>query len=789
MIFPGRHIRTLAAILFLAGSVHAHGISFATNKAGVNNELEEFDFANGLFARGMYDLAVDGYKEFLERYPNSRYAELAAYRIGESYFLAQKYNEALNRFSIFLSTYPSSELSQQVVLRRGQIYYLQDKYDEAEKILTPLVQEGRVGTSPAAKYYLAGIFFKKKDLEKSKNILDGIVSVPGDSEYISYAHLNLGDIYFEKKEYLKAAGEYSKASAAAKDTGTARQADLRAGNSYAKVQDHIKAAEAYSRVTDPGPQGSEFFDAAAVGLVSSFYKSGKHDQAVVSAENLLPKLSQDEARAQIMYLKGSACLSRGDMEGAEKAYAEVYAKYPDTDAGRKSGLNECWALLELKRYDECLGNLESYMQKTTSSREEALFLKAKALDGAGRSEEAAAVYASVAADFKDTSFGKETMYEIGWLYSRAKNGPKAVESFRKFVEAYPADPRSPRVLLRSGQENLSIKLYKEAERDYMRFLALFKDDPQRENAAYQLGMVYVGMEAYDRAIQAFEDLIKGFPASKARDAAAYMIGRCYQGKQEWDKAIGEYSTIASKPAGEFYPQAVESAGYCYFQKGDHDKAAEWYSVLIAKRNDYKLPDSVYKWLADHYLKIGDMEKSLAALKGYMGTYPQAANGAELLYLFGENHRLLGENDKAEEYFRKVIDAGTESSVLERSYLGLGIICSQRGDFEKALEYLTRAAQGHKDNITGALARMEIANLRFKIMDYDTAAKDYMMVAILYDDKDLCPKALERAAFAFEKANKKDKAIETIKELIERYPESESSGKAREELRRLESAKN
>ena len=115
---------------------------------------------------------------------------------------------------------------------------------------------------------------------------------------------------------------------------------------------------------------------------------------------------------------------------------------------------------------------------------------------------------------------------------------------------------------------------------------------------------------------------------------------------------------------------------------------------------------------------------------------------------------------------------------------MGNIHADKGEFDKAFEEYAKALEGNRDNLTNSMARMEMGNVKYKMMDYNAAAKEYMMVAILYDDKDMCSKALSRAADSFEKAGAASKAAEALKELVARYPDSELAKKAAEDIGRL-----
>ena len=54
--------------------------------------------------------------------------------------------------------------------------------------------------------------------------------------------------------------------------------------------------------------------------------------------------------------------------------------------------------------------------------------------------------------------------------------------------------------------------------------------------------------------------------------------------------------------------------------------------------------------------------------------------------------------------------------------------------------------------------------------FDEADKAFMGVALLYDDPAITPRALQKAALAYQKAGKKDEADRVAKQLREKYPD-------------------
>jgi tol-pal system protein YbgF len=74
------------------------------------------------YMRGNYDLAADGFAEYLRRYPNTELADNALYWIGECFDAQEKSQEALDTFTLVLEDYPTSDKAAAAQLKKGLIY-------------------------------------------------------------------------------------------------------------------------------------------------------------------------------------------------------------------------------------------------------------------------------------------------------------------------------------------------------------------------------------------------------------------------------------------------------------------------------------------------------------------------------------------------------------------------------------------------------------------------------------------------------------------------------------------
>jgi tol-pal system protein YbgF len=74
------------------------------------------------YQRGNYDLAIEGFRDFLTKNANSDLADNAAYWVGESLFSQKKYQPAIDQFNKVINSYPKSDKVPASLLKKGYAY-------------------------------------------------------------------------------------------------------------------------------------------------------------------------------------------------------------------------------------------------------------------------------------------------------------------------------------------------------------------------------------------------------------------------------------------------------------------------------------------------------------------------------------------------------------------------------------------------------------------------------------------------------------------------------------------
>ena len=86
------------------------------------NPIETYNAALRDYQRSNFDLAIEGFQEFLQGNPRSDLADNAAYWIGESLFSQKKYRDAIQQFDSVVNNYPRSEKVPGALLKKGFAY-------------------------------------------------------------------------------------------------------------------------------------------------------------------------------------------------------------------------------------------------------------------------------------------------------------------------------------------------------------------------------------------------------------------------------------------------------------------------------------------------------------------------------------------------------------------------------------------------------------------------------------------------------------------------------------------
>jgi tol-pal system protein YbgF len=106
----------------VAGAPSASEVTVPAPPVASGNPMDTYQAAYRDYQRGNFDLAIEGFREFLGGNANSELADNAAYWIGESLFSQKKYRDAIEQFDSVVTRYPKSDKVPGALLKKGYAY-------------------------------------------------------------------------------------------------------------------------------------------------------------------------------------------------------------------------------------------------------------------------------------------------------------------------------------------------------------------------------------------------------------------------------------------------------------------------------------------------------------------------------------------------------------------------------------------------------------------------------------------------------------------------------------------
>ncbi len=113
------------------GATGAAATATATTTASTPEELYRSAYED--YMRGNYDLASQGFRDYLERWPDTELTDNALYWIGECYDAQDDPAQALEIFTQVLEDYPTSDKAAASQLKKGLLYLKME--DQAQGVV------------------------------------------------------------------------------------------------------------------------------------------------------------------------------------------------------------------------------------------------------------------------------------------------------------------------------------------------------------------------------------------------------------------------------------------------------------------------------------------------------------------------------------------------------------------------------------------------------------------------------------------------------------------------------
>ena len=611
------------------------------------------------------DALMDGYESQYRSSPE--YMGIRLMYAGR-YFDKEDYTAALEILEGVDYSLLSKKDKEQYLFQRSFCQLTHGQFEDAETGFSTILKGRRGRYTVPSTYYMGYLAYLKKDFSKAVELFSKVRDDGHFGVYCAYYML---------------------------------ESELMMGN--------------YDYVVEHGPAVSEAVDGdlkprAARMISQAYYRTGRPEEAGKWFESYSAS-GTDMTRKDNYYL-GIISYSVQSYYAAIDAFSKVMAEGEDS-LSQSAYMHIAGSYLRLKNKHEAL----KYYKKASEMN----------FDGSVR-EESYFNYAKLAFDLNSD-----------------------ITAFQDYLELWPETQRSDEIYSYIATSYLLSKKYKPAIDALNNIRRLTPEmDMNLQKAAFLRGLELFERGSYAGADTDFRIALRhsSYNQSLALLTRFWLAETCYRAGN-LNEAVSLYEELCQNArfAGfKEYPLALFGLGYCYYAEKNYTVAMEWFhkfleqhvsdmDLIIEARlrigdalfmmRDYAGAASVYGEVSMMDYQPGslvyaayqcavscgladDVDRKISMLEGIVDRRDISPLYSKAVYELGRTYVQEGMTEKAERTFKYLLNDIADPLYESRSLLELGMLCSNAGDYDEALEYLTRIVEEMplSEDTDNALAAIE-----------------------------------------------------------------------------------
>jgi tol-pal system protein YbgF len=123
-----------------AGAAENRSTNADTNETSLSQDPSSIYYAAySDYIKENFDLAIEGFRQFIRNFPESGLADNSLYWIGECHYAKKKYQDAINTFNELLNKYKDGDKAPAAILKKGYALLEMGRQSEGIAILKELI--------------------------------------------------------------------------------------------------------------------------------------------------------------------------------------------------------------------------------------------------------------------------------------------------------------------------------------------------------------------------------------------------------------------------------------------------------------------------------------------------------------------------------------------------------------------------------------------------------------------------------------------------------------------------
>ena len=590
-------------------------------------------------------------RDFITNHPESNKVNGAWFYLGKSSYRKKKYEETIKNFEKVDIYKLTKEDLAELYFKRGYSYLESGNPDKAKTDFYEIKDVDNKYIYPAL-YYFSHICYNEKNYETS---LQGFTKLVGNETFGSVAPYYITQIYFVQGKYNQVVEAAPKLLNDTNHVQKKSEINRMIGESYYNLKDYNKALS-YLKQTELAsnlnPEGN-------YALAYCYYKLNDHNNAITYFEKAVTK---EDSLAQSAYYHLGDCYVNANLKS--KAKNAFY-----------------------------LATTHDFDKKIT---EDALFSFAKLsyeLDFSPFND-AVKAFSKYLKQYPNSPRKDEAYKYLINVYSTTKNYDRAISSIEALENPDPIVKVSyEKLVFFKAIEHFNNSDLDNAEKQFKKAISINADKNYNALSQYWLGEISYLRKDYSTSIEIWKNFLLT-PSTiqlKEFDLAHYNLGYAYfqrKEKSDYTNANLEFRKYLMAKTNEDYNKLADAnvrAADCYFMNRDFNQASEYYETAIAL-NKVDVDYCYYqKALCNGLLK--NFKEKVNDLKYIESHFPNSNYLSAAIYEIADTYNKdINDGDNALVYYDHIIKKFPNSSFVNPSLAGMGLIYYNRKQDDKAFEY-------------------------------------------------------------------------------------------------------
>ena len=282
------------------------------------SDQRQLDYANALFTRKLYDLAIPEYQKYLDEYPGRPGRANAYFSLGECYRNLNRVSSARTNLQKVLNDYGDSEFAAPAAYALAEIAFADKDYSTA----LPLFHRA-AGRSKEPAVALSARYFEARCLEalgrkdEAANIYAEVAEAGNPNPYREDARVTAASIFAARGRKAEALKQFEALANEAQKPALKAESAVRGGMIALELiqvdkgkldKSMVDRATALLQKGRTMPEAGKFRAIAQVGLRRLQYQTGQYAQLLADYKKELEKLPE-AAQAEVLLLAANSCVS------------------------------------------------------------------------------------------------------------------------------------------------------------------------------------------------------------------------------------------------------------------------------------------------------------------------------------------------------------------------------------------------------------------------------------------------------------------------------------------------